>query len=300
MGTLHLTNEISFQNFQHLEVCVIPEQSTVWIYLNSCPRPSITLTLLHELKIFQEMLVNYKGKLPYLGKLVDINYHVVTSRHPVFSLGGDLEYFLECIEKRDELALKKYAMGCIDTMYPNLRGFDLGITTISLIHGNALGGGFEAALSSHVLVAERRAEMGLPEILFNLFPGMGAYQLLSRRTNPGTAEKMMLSGRLYCAEELYHMGVIDILAEDGEGEATINAFIHGNRHRQNGYQAIRKVSQCVNPIDYQQLIAVCDIWVEAAMKLTAKDQRTMARLVRGQQKYSAGITGVPVTQITAS
>jgi DSF synthase len=300
MGTLYLTNEVSFQNFQHLEVCVIPERSTVWIYLNSRPRPSITLTLLHELKIFQDMLINYKGKLPHQGKLVDINYHVVTSRHPVFSFGGDLEYFLECIEKRDAVALKKYAVGCIDTMYPNLRGFDLGITTISLIHGNALGGGFEAALSSHILVAERRAEMGLPEILFNLFPGMGAYQLLSRRTNPGTAEKMMLSGRLYCAEELYHMGVIDILAEDGEGEATINAFIDSNRHRQNGYQAIRKVSHCVNPIDYQQLITVCDIWVEAAMKLTEKDRRTMARLVRGQQKYNAGVTAVPVTQVTAS
>lgn len=300
MGTLHLANEISFQNFQQLEVRVVPEQATVWIYMNSCPQPSITLTLLHELKIFQELLINYKGKLPYQGELVEINYHVVTSRHPVFSFGGDLEYFLKCIENRDAHALKSYAMECIDTMYPNLRGFDLGITTISLIHGNALGGGFEAALSSHVLVAERKAEMGLPEILFNLFPGMGAYQLLARRTNPGTAEKMMLSGRLYRAEELYHMGVIDILAEDGEGEATVNAFIHSNRHRQNGYQAIRKVSQCVNPVDYQQLVAVCDIWVEAALKITEKDRRTMARLIRGQQKYTAHVTEAPAARITAS
>ena len=300
MGTLHLANEISFQNYQHLEVRVVPEQATVWIYLNSSPRPSITLTLLRELKIFQELLINYKGKLPYQGELVDINYHVVTSRHPVFSFGGDLEYFLNCIENRDAHALKSYAMGCIDTMYPNLRGFDLGITTISLIHGNALGGGFEAALSSHVLVAERKAEMGLPEILFNLFPGMGAYQLLARRTNPGTAEKMMLSGRLYRAEELYHMGVIDILAEDGEGESAVNAFIHSNRHRQNGYQAIRKVGQCVSPVDYQQLVAVCDIWVEAALRLTEKDRRTMARLIRGQQKYTAAAPEVPVARITAS
>ena len=44
-----------------------------------------------------------------------------------------------------------------------------------------LGGGFEAALSSQVLIAERSARFGFPEIMFNLFPGMGAYSLISRR-----------------------------------------------------------------------------------------------------------------------
>jgi DSF synthase len=44
------------------------------------------------------------------------------------------------------------------------------MTTISLVQGDALGGGFEAALTSDVIIAEESAQMGLPEILFNLFP----------------------------------------------------------------------------------------------------------------------------------
>ena len=95
------------------------------------------------------------------------------------------------------------------------------MTTISLIQGEALGGGFESALSSNVIIAERRARMGFPEILFNLFPGMGAYSLLSRRLGMKRAEDMIFSGRIYTAEELHEMGVVDLLVEDGTGETAV-------------------------------------------------------------------------------
>jgi DSF synthase len=59
-------------------------------------------------------------------------------------------------------------------MYENIIHLDRDVTTIALVQGDALGGGFETALSSNVLIAERSAKLGFPEILFNLFPGMGA------------------------------------------------------------------------------------------------------------------------------
>ena len=62
-----------------------------------------------------------------------------------------------------------------------MTNFGLPIVTISLVRGNALGGGFEIALSGDVIIAERSAMMGFPEILFNCFPGMGAFQTLSSR-----------------------------------------------------------------------------------------------------------------------
>jgi len=171
-------------------------------------------------------------------------------------------------------------------MYPNLTGFDSDITTISLVHGNALGGGFEAALSSHILIAERRVEMGLPEVLFNLFPGMGAYNLIAQRVNPAMAEKMMLSGRLYSAEELYSMGIVDSLADDGEGVAAVNSFIRADKKCQNTRNAIRKVRQRINPVDYHALLDICEIWVDAAFKLEDRDLRTMRRLVRSQMRFT--------------
>ena len=60
--------------------------------------------------------------------------------------------------------------------------------------------------------------MGLPEVLFGLFPGMGAYSFLCKRVSPQLAEKMILGGDIYCSEELHRMGVVDVLVPKGEGE----------------------------------------------------------------------------------
>lgn len=286
MNNLHYTNEIAFQNFQHLEVRVVPEQKAVWLYFDPQPRSCFTLTLLQELDEFQSILKNRNGKLPHEGKLIDIEYNVITSRHSVFSFGGDLELFIKCIENRDRENLRNYAKYCINAVYFNNIGRELNLTTISLIHGSALGGGFEAALSSNVLIAERQAELGFPEVLFNLFPGMGAYNLLAQRVSNSMVEKIILSGRLYSAEELYDLGIVDVLVEEGEGEVAVSSFIRSNRNRQNSLRAIRKVSDCVNPLNYQKLIDIGDIWVETAMNLSEKEIRVMSRLANSQKKFS--------------
>lgn len=287
MSTVRFANEVKFHQFKHIKIEVVPASNSVWVYLDPKPRPCITVTLLKELAEFQSILKHNEGKLPSNGEMVDIDYHIVTSNHSVFNFGGDLEYFLKCIHNKDRDALRNYAYSCIDTLYPNYSGFDLDITTISLINGNALGGGFEAALSSHVLIAEKKAEMGLPEVLFNLFPGMGGYNFIAQKSNAALAEKMIMSGRLYNSEDLYEKGIIDVLAEDGEGVAAVNSFMRANRKCSNTRNALRKVRQSINPVDYQNLIDICDIWVESAFNISDKDLRTMARLVRSQEKFVA-------------
>jgi DSF synthase len=71
------------------------------------------------------------------------------------------------------------------------------LKTIALVQGDALGGGFECALSGNVLIAERGAKMGFPEILFNLFPGMGAMTCWGVGSATSKAEKIILSGKLF-------------------------------------------------------------------------------------------------------
>ncbi|MCH8918172.1 MAG: enoyl-CoA hydratase/isomerase family protein, partial [Proteobacteria bacterium] len=179
-------------------------------------------------------------------------------------------------------------------------GFDCGITTIALIHGNALGGGFECALSNHVIVAERNVEIGLPEVIFNLFPGMGAFQFLSQRLNPVMAERMILSGRMYSAEELFDMGVVDILAEEGGGEESVLSYIKSSRRHRNSHIALTRVRQRVAPVDYDELLDICDIWVETALDLPDKDKRTMRRLVRSQSRFSDDKSSISLKQLQAS
>ncbi len=180
-----------------------------------------------------------------------------------------------------------YGKKCIDVLYANLVHFNRPITTISLVQGDALGGGFEGALSSDVVIAEKGTKLGFPEILFNLFPGMGAYSILSRKLDAKRAERMILSGNLYSAEELHDMGLVDILADKGDGEMAVYDYIRRENRARNGFRAVRQVRDATNPISYDELLQIVEIWVETALKLEARDLRMMERLVSRQGHVNA-------------
>ena len=200
----------------------------------------------------------------------------------VFNLGGDLDQFAHAIEQGDHQSLMEYATMCVDVLHANMTHLDEQLTTIALVKGDALGGGFESALSSNVLIAERGAKMGLPEVLFNLFPGMGAFSLLSRKVGTRLAEQMIMSGQLYDAETLYEMGVVDILAESGQGELAVYRYMDAVNKHKVSHRAMAKVKDYCNPVSYQELIDVTKIWVDAALQLTSRDLRMMKRLVQRQ------------------
>lgn len=246
-------------------------------------RPSYTPELLRDMsRIQQDIYRARSGAEPF-------RYVVVGSRVPgTFNLGGDLDLFGAKIRTGAREALRSYAHACVDIVYHNATGYDRRVTTVALVQGAALGGGFEAALACHHIVAERGATFGLPEVLFNLFPGMGAYSLLSRRLDAVRAEKLILSGKIFTATELYEMGLVDHLAEDGEGETAVREYLARLDRRFNAHQAVLQARLRVNPLTREELIDVVDVWVDAAMKLGDADLRKMARLVRAQSRRHGG------------
>ena len=262
------------------------DRRAVWCYFNPLPRPTITKVLLEDCRDLQNRVkihLNLKD-----GDQTKLQYFVVASAVPhVYSLGGDLNLLAESIRKRDRAVLINYARLCIDCIFGNTTNLDVPeLTTIALVQGSALGGGFETALSANVMIAERSASFGFPEILFNLFAGMGAYSLLARRIDIARADRIMRSGQQYTAEELYDMGLVDVLAEDGEGVHAVNEYIRRANRSRNGLMAIQKVRQRLFPITYQELEDIVGIWVDAALRLTERDLRTMERLVSAQQKLA--------------
>lgn len=274
--------------FQQLSTHFDPDLGAVWLDMQSQPRPCFTPQLLDELRKYQRTLENQGGRLKHDGVLQTVHYQVLTSSLPgIFNLGGDLDRFLNWIHQRDRGALAAYARACIDVLYPNAVNYQLPITTIALVRGQALGGGFEAALSSSVIIAEASAQLGLPEILFNLFPGMGAYNLLCRRVTPHQAEQMILSGRLYTAQELFELGIVDVVADDGAGVAAVEEYIRRHRRQRNGYLALQRARQRAHRISYQELIDITDIWVDAALALSPKDMKVIERLVRAQNRVTS-------------
>jgi 3-hydroxyacyl-CoA dehydrogenase len=82
---------------------------------------------------------------------------------------------------------------------------------IAAIHGYALGGGLEIALSCHYRMALPSAKVGLPEVLIGLLPGGGGTQRLPRLTGPKIALEMIVTGRHVPAPEARALGIIDEL-----------------------------------------------------------------------------------------
>ena len=271
------------ESFSSLDIQYDHQNSLAWYGMNAYPRPCFTPELLEEIQ-------QWFGELTCTSSYTNLKYIVMRSAVPgVFNLGGDLNLFAKLIHDRDRTGLLNYAMSCIDVLHLNYKGLHSDITTISLVQGDALGGGFEAAISSNVLIAERSAKMGMPEVLFNLFPGMGAYSLLSRKVGSALAEKMILGGKLYTAEEMYNLGVVDLLAEDGEGEKAVFEYIKKENRASNGYRAFRQAKHHCNPVTYDELKKITTIWADAALNLNDKDLRMMERLIARQSlKVSHG------------
>lgn len=262
----------------------------LWCFMDPKPRVCFNMELLEDLHRFAYSIrmMNHGGAH---SKKDTVRYSVLASKNPdVFSFGGDLDLFLRLFNEKDREGLQRYARACVDIVYGASVGFDLPVTTISLVQGDALGGGFEAALCNNVVVAERRARFGLPEILFNLFPGMGALNLLAQRMDVVRAERMIISGKIYSAEELYHMGVVDILAENGEGEKAVYEYLFRHSRRWNAHQSLLKVRNRVRPISHEELVDVAEIWVDAVFNLRAKDLRIMERVLKSQNGLASEST----------
>jgi len=263
-----------------------PAISTVWTYLNPKGRPCYSLELLKAMVAHDKQLAENGGRVEVDGEMQKVDYYVTGSRMPwVFNLGGDLALFVLLIKTGDREALAQYAKLCIDVQYPRSQSFfSPTLTSIALVQGDALGGGFECALASDVIVAEESAQLGFPEILFNLFPGMGACSLLERRVGRRVTEELILSGKTMPAYKLHEMGIVDVLAPNGQGESTVRNWIAANAKRRNGMQAMFRARQFVRPVTREELDGVVDLWVDAALRLGERELKMMSRLARAQAR----------------
>ena len=256
---------------------------TLWTHMTPVDRPNFNRAMLRDFQRWQAEIVR-----EFADPAEGLKYLVLASRFPgVFNLGGDLDLFASFIAAGDREALVAYGRDCVSILHRNMQRLDLPLVTVALVQGDALGGGFEAVLSFNVVVAERHARFGLPEIAFGLFPGMGAHSLLSRKVGLAKAEEMMLSNRVYSAEEMHALGLVHVLAEPGQGEEAVRAYVARNGRRQAGHRGIYQASSLVNPITLEELEQVVDVWADSALCLTEGDLKLMKRLVEAQARLAA-------------
>ncbi len=283
MGPISMTG-LPSNNYANLD-CVHEEDDGIfWCFLNPQGRPSFTEALLSDLHDVQQRIAMLAARRANAAA-TPLGWVVLASHTKgIFSLGGDLTVFSSLIKAGDREGLRNYAYSCVDISYRNATAYGGDAITIGLAQGDALGGGFESLLSCDVLVAERQARFGLPEVLMNLFPGMGAHAFLTRRLGAGAATKMILSGEVFSAQAMHDMGIVDVLADDGTGESAVRDYIARHQSRRHAHAAIYKARRRVAPVTLEELRDVTDIWVDTAMALTERDLRRMHHLVAAQDR----------------
>lgn len=267
-------------NTESLRVEYDAEQRAIWMHMCPSGRPCFTAQLLGDI-LSQQNAVAQEPE--------GVDFVVLASSVPnVFNLGGDLDLFRTLALAKDDAGLLRYAEQCARAVHSAARGLDAGIVTVAVVQGDALGGGLEAALACSIVVAERGAKMGFPEMMFNLFPGMGAYSLVTRKVGPRIAEDLITSGRVLSAEEMHQIGLVDYLAERGKGDRVAKNVISDKTWNLNGYRSFQMAKlHSYLAVPYRELLAIAREWARAACRLDARDLKMMERLVRAQERLIA-------------
>lgn len=266
-----------------LDVLYEPADEVLWTFMRPAGRPSFTPPMLGDFEDWQRLILNAFGE----GR-TPLKYIVLGSRAPgVFCFGGDLELFHRLIRGGDRAGLVRYGYRCVEILHRNINALDLPILTVGLVQGAALGGGFEALLSFDHVIAERSATFGLPETMFGLFPGMGAHAILSRKLGAAAADRIILSNKTYSAQEMYDLGIVQQLADDGEGIAATREFFAKNGRRHSGLVGAKRAMRESSHVPLAELKRIVDHWADAALQLREQDLKVMQRLAGAQTRLAA-------------
>ncbi|WP_234033072.1 crotonase/enoyl-CoA hydratase family protein [Erythrobacter rubeus] len=284
-SALHSAIPKEIFELQELDVLYEDTTATLWTYMNPDGRPSFTPAMLNDFESWQQLITDGFGP-----DKVPLRYLVLGSRcDDVFCFGGDLHLFQKLIRERDRDGLVEYGHRCCAILDRNIRTLEIPMLTVGLVQGAALGGGFEALLSFDYIVAERQATFGLPEIMFGLYPGMGAHALLARKLGSAMADRIIVSNETFTAEQMYDLGIVHALAEPGDGLNATRDFIKKSERRHAGLVGSRRAIKQVWQLKLAELNRITEMWADTALQLREQDLKVMNRLVAAQARLAERI-----------
>ena len=127
---------------------------------------------------------------------------IVTGAGKAFVAGADIAAMQSLDgEEAAAFARKGHALGYALADFPG--------PVIAAVNGYALGGGLELAMACDFILASDKAVVGQPEVKLGVVPGFGGSQRLARRTGPGVAKLLLMSGDTVKADQALAMGIVD-------------------------------------------------------------------------------------------
>jgi len=199
-----------------------PAIKTLWLTIKPEPKPVFTLPLLTSVGKVQKALFALWGRLEDRTES-PVRFLAYRGEGPVFTLGGDLDFYLDCLASNDRQGLEEYARVSVEGACWNANCCGGVAITLSTIHAKAVGGGIDAPRSCNIMIAEEQASFSYPEVRFNHFP-ITAVAILSRRMGPLEAQRILMSGDDYSAADFHARGGLDAVVPQGTGEDWIRSY----------------------------------------------------------------------------
>jgi enoyl-CoA hydratase/carnithine racemase len=178
---------------------------------------------------------------------------IITSARPGgFSVGGDLKELyndaLNLSPKNRVAGLRKF----IERIHKVANAIDAApFITIAAVHGLCIGGGLELALLCDLIVGDKMARFGFPELRLGFIPGFGGIPRLRRDVGNSFIRDLLFTGRTVKAEAAHQAGLLTHLA--GEGYALQVAHSMAQQITKFDPEARVAAKKFIKPIPYAEL-----------------------------------------------
>ena len=164
----------------------------------------------------QETLKEISFAVKSLNKVEKIKCIGLTGNSKFFSPGADIKELKNLNSKQ---AKKNKLFSFVDQLDK------IKIPIISFVDGYALGGGFELALSTDIIIASVDAKFGLPEVNLGLIPGIGGTQKLKKFTSNQNIKYLAMSGDIISSETAMKYGIVSLIVTKENFKTFTNEFL---------------------------------------------------------------------------
>jgi DSF synthase len=259
-----------------------PAIKTLWLTIKPEPKPVFTLPLLTSVGKVQRALFELWGRMEGAADS-PVRYLAYRGDGPVFTLGGDLDFYLDCLASNDRPALDEYARVSAEGASWNASSLRGAAITLSTIHAKAIGGGIDAPRSCNVMIAEEQASFAYPEVRFNHFP-ITAVAILSRRMGPLEAQRMLLSGDEYSAAEFHARGGLEAVVPKGKGEDWIRAYAAETLPMHAARMALFAAFHQRSGLLEDELKRSAQTWSEHILRMQPSEISKLQRIAQAQER----------------
>lgn len=255
------------------------EISTLWITLKPEPKPVFTLQVIESVAKVQDAVMSLWARSSDRPVL----FLAYRGMGEIFSLGGDLDFYLDCLRGNDRDGLKRYAELATRVIRLNRTGLDGRVITLANVRGKAIGGGIDPARACNVMVAEEDATFSYPEVNFNHYP-IAAVPVLARHMGVVEAEKVLMSGEEFSAREFLKRGALDEVVPCGAGDDWIRKYaartMASHRARVALFAAFDRMSGLLEGV----LDDCAEAWADHIMTLRPVEIAKLQRIAAAQER----------------